>query len=325
MMSRFVRRILGVPLVAKLIGANVIIVASAFAVQTTAVSHLTREEIVIGVIALAAAAAVNVYLVRLALRPVDELEKLAVRVTEGEFDARGAPSPYADKDLSRLGETINSLLDSLARERRRIQDLGAQVVRADDVERASVSRELHDSIAQTLAAVRFQLSAAAREEAVSEIRNRLAAANGMISAAMEEIMTVSNSLHPRVAEDLGLEAALAGLARQIEGRSGAAIDVVVSARAKSVPAGVSSTLFRVAEEALRELEMRHGPKSATVSVDAGDGLVRLEVTYDGYGPAKSGLTLMKDRVILAGGTMTIENRNGGTRVTAELKPMKAAS
>ena len=116
MMSRFVRRILGVPLVAKLIGANVIIVASAFAVQTTAVSHLTREEIVIGVIALAAAAAVNVYLVRLALRPVDELEKLAVRVTEGEFDARGAPSPYADKDLSRLGETINSLLDSLARE-----------------------------------------------------------------------------------------------------------------------------------------------------------------------------------------------------------------
>src|SRR4029079_12865503 len=141
MMSRFVRRILGVPLVAKLIGANVIILASAFAVQTTAVSHLTREEIVIGVIALAAAAAVNVYLVRLALRPVDELEKLAVRVTEGEFDARGAPSPYADKDLSRLGETINSLLDSLARERRRIQDLGAQVVRADDVERASVSRE----------------------------------------------------------------------------------------------------------------------------------------------------------------------------------------
>jgi len=324
-MSRLWRRILAVPLVAKLIGANVIIVASAFAVQAAAVSHFTRGEVLTAVAALAAACAVNFYLVRLALRPVAELEKLAVRVTEGEFDARGVSSPYADKDLARLSETVNGLLDSLAQERRRIQQLGVQVVSAHDVERANVSRELHDSIAQTLAAVRFQLSAAAREEAVSEIRNRLAAANGMISLAMEEIMSVSNALHSRVAEDLGLEAALGTLARQVEGRCGAAIDVVVSSDAKSIPAGVSATLFRVAEEALRELEVREGAKSATVSVDAGEGFVRLEVTYDGDGPAKSGLTLMKDRVMLAGGTMTIENRNGGTRVTAELKQMKAAS
>ena len=324
-MSWFLRRILGVPLVAKLIGANVIIVASAFAVQTAAVSHLPRAEIVTGLITLAAASAVNFYLVRLALRPVDELEKLAVRVTEGEFDARGVPSLYADKDLARLSETVNGLLDSLAQERRRIQDLGAQVVRAHDVERAKVSRELHDSIAQTLAAVRYQLSAAGRENEPSEIRNSLAAANGMISAAMQEIMSVSNSLHSRMAEDLGLEAALGTLARQVEGRSGTAIEILVSSEAKSIPPAVSATLFRVAEEALRELEMHRGGKSATVSVDAGDGFVRLEVSYDGDEPAASGLTLMKDRVMLAGGSMTIENKNGGTLVTAELKPMKAAS
>jgi len=324
-MRRSLQRVLGVPLVAKLIGANVIIVASAFAIQTAAASHFTRAEIATAVIALAAASVVNFFLVRLALRPIDELEQLAEHVTEGDFDARSVPSPYADKDLARLSETINNLLDSLAQERRRIQDLGAQVVRAHDVERANVSRELHDSIAQTLAAARYQLSAAGREDDLSEIRNLLAAANGMILAAVEEIMNVSSSLHSRVAEDLGLEAALGTLARQVEGRSGEAVEIVVSSNAKSIPAGVSATLFRVVEEALREREMRHPRKPATVNVDAGDGFVRIEVTYDGDSSAKAGLSLMKDQVTLAGGTMTIENRNGGTRVTAELKPMKAAS
>ncbi|HZI99124.1 MAG TPA: histidine kinase [Gemmatimonadaceae bacterium] len=325
MMSGLTRRILGVPLVAKLIGANVIIVASAFVLQASAVSSLGRAEIVTAVAALALASVVNFLLVRLALKPVRELETLALRVTEGEFDARGVSSPYADKDLARLSDTVNSLLDSLAEERRRIQDLGADVVRAHDVERASVSRELHDSIAQTLAAVRYQLAAAGREEESSEIRNSLAAANAMISTAMDEIVTMSNSLHSRVAEDLGLEAALGTLARHVESTSGAAVEVIVSSQAKRLPPAVSATLFRVAEEALRELEMHRGGKSATVSVDAGEGHVRLEVFYDGHEPARAGLSLMKDRVMLAGGVMTIENQNGGTRVTAELKRMKAAS
>jgi signal transduction histidine kinase len=324
-MNPVFRRILGVPLVAKLIGANVIIVASAFALQAAAVSRLSRGEIATAVVALAAACAVNFLLVRLALKPVNELETLAERVSAGEFDARGVPSPYADKDLTRLSETVNGLLDSLAQERKRIQDLGAQVVRAHDVERANVSRELHDSIAQTLAAVRYQLVAASREEDPGEVRNSLAAANGMISAAMEEVVNVSHNLHSRVAEDLGLEAALGTLARQVEGRSGATVEIVVSSRAQAIPPAVSATLFRVAEEALRELEMHRDGKSATVNVDAGDGFVRLEVTFDGEQPAPPGLTLMKDRVTLAGGSMTIENRNGGTRVTAELKPMKVAS
>ena len=319
------RRILSVPLVAKLIGANVIIVASVFLLQASAISRLSRGEIAVAVVALSLASLVNFLLVRLALKPIAELEMLAVRVNKGEFDARSVQSPYADKDLSRLSETVNSLLDSLAEERRRIQDLGAQVINAHDVERANVSRELHDSIAQTLAAVRYQLAAAAREDEPAEVRNSVAAANAMIASAMDEIVSMSKSLHSRIAEDLGLEAALGTLARQVKGRSGTVVEIVVSPHARLLPPAVSSTLFRVAEEALREIEMQRDGKAATLSVDAGDGFVRLEVVYDGEGPARAGLTLMKDRVTLAGGMMTIENRNGGTRVTAEIKRLRAAS
>ena len=320
-MRRIVRWVLRVPLVAKLIGANVIIVLSAIG--------LNSSEITTALIALAAASVVNFLLVRLALRPIDQLEELARRVTGGEFNARSVALPYADKDLVRLGDTVNSLLDSLAAERKRIQDLGAQVVRAHDDERASISRELHDSIAQTLAAVRLQVAAAARETEIGEMRNRIAAASGMISAAMEEVVAVSYTLHSRVAEDLGLEAALGSLARQIEDRSGTHVEVAVSAAARSIPAEISATLFRVAEETLRELEMHRSAKSATVNVSVMDGAVRLEAGYESdmllMPNRRSGLALMKDRVLLAGGTMTIENRNGGTCVTAEMSRMKAAS
>lgn len=333
-LSRVAQRILGVPLVSKLIGANIIIVVSAILVQTFALSGRNNFEVVTAGIALSFATVVNLILVHLALRPVKDLERLAERVSAGEFDARSQPSALADKELSRLGETVNCLLDSLAAERNRIQNLGAQVVRAQDLERAHVSRELHDSIAQTLAAVRFQIAAAVREEEPGECRNRLAAANELISSAMEEIVNVSYSLYSRVAEELGLEAALGTLARQVTGRSGVNVDVTVAACAPVIPASVSATLFRIAEEALRDIGMHYAEESATVNVSSGDGRARIEITRDDtdHDPASvsiaipPGLASVKDRVLLAGGRMKIDNApNGGTRVIAELDMMKAAS
>lgn len=333
-MRRIYRRLLAVPLAAKLIGANVIVVASAILTQSVVFAGRNGAELVTVIVALAAASLVSVLLVRVALRPIEELEDLAERVSAGDFEARGDPSPFADKDLSRLGATVNSLLDSLAAERKRIQSLGAEVVRAQDLERANVSRELHDSIAQTLAAVRFQLAAAMREEEPGEVRNRLAAANGMISAAMDEVMNVSYSLHSRVAEDLGLEAALGTLVRQVHDRSGLEVTVNTSPVAHAIPSGVSATLFRVAEEALRDIEMRSEAKSATVDLRVLDGRVRIEIAGDGRGASsglhdlglRSGLASVKDRVMLAGGKMAIDSTSrGGTLVIAELQTMKAAS
>jgi signal transduction histidine kinase len=327
-MRRVFRRIFGVPLIAKLIGANVIIVASALLVHAIAFTG-RRAELLTVIVALAAALVANLILVRVALRPIEDLEDLALKVSKGEFDARGVPSLFADKDLARLRITINELLDSLAAERKRIQDLGVEVVRAQDAERASFSRELHDSIAQTLAAVRFQLAAASRADEGDDIRNRIAAANGMVSAAMEEIMSVPYSLHSRVAEDLGLDAALSSLARQVESRSGASVDISVSPRSDMISSADSAMLFKVAEEALRDVEVQSEAKTATVKVDTMGGITRLEVWLDGSAApgmgARAGLASIKDRISLAGGTMKIENRNGGTRVIAELRTMKAAS
>jgi signal transduction histidine kinase len=327
------RRALRVPLFAKLIGANVVIVAVAVAVHSVALRERNDAEVALMLAALAAASVVNYFLVRVAVRPVEHLEDVAERVLAGDFASRVGPSAFADVALANLGKTVNGLLDSLAAERQRIQDLGAEVVYAQDAERARVARELHDSIAQTLAAVRFQL-AAASTEAEGDLRNRLAAANSLVGTAMEEVRNVSYALHPRVAEDLGLEAALGTLARQVSERSGIMVEVNADVDGPPIPANVSATLFRVAQEALRNIEVHSHAKTATVNVLSREGFIRIEITDDGRGfdtatvrtPAvRSALASVKDRVVLAGGILEVESvPNGGTRVMAELQTRGAA-
>jgi signal transduction histidine kinase len=325
---QLVDRILGVPLADKIIGANAIIIAVGFAYEAITSGPDQRASVIALAVVMVVASIVNVSLVRLALRPVKDLVGLAERVSGGDFDARGTPSPFADEDLSALGSTINSLLDSLALERKRIRDLGVEVIYAQDTERARVARELHDSIAQTLAAAKFQI-AAAGAGAGEETRSHLAAVNEMLTAVTEDVRNVSNALHPRVAEDLGLESALTTLARQIRQRSGVDVSVSVSVSSEPIPVNVSSTIYRVAEEALKNIEMHSRAKLASVDVTSGNGLIRIEVTDDGAGfdpvrmnrvVGRSGLASVKDRVVLAGGKMQIDSKpNGGTRVMAELQ------
>jgi signal transduction histidine kinase len=324
---RVVHRILAFPLSGKIIGANVIIVAAGAGYLAIAGGPSERSTAIAVAAVMLVASVVNVMLVRLALRPVKDLTNLANRVSRGDFSPRSTPSPFADAELHTLSVTVNSLLDSVAEEKHRIQDLGAEVIYAQDSERSKVSRELHDSIAQTLAAAKFQI-AAASAGANDDVKNRLAAVSAMIASVTDDIRAVSYNLHPRVAEDLGLESALRTLASQVNKRSGVEISVSVEADATPIPPNISATLYRVAEEALKNIEMHAQTKKARVDVAAFPGRIRIEVSDEGRGfdpkemdrlTGRSGLASVKDRVLLSGGTMRIDSKpNGGTRVMAEL-------
>jgi len=330
---RMTRQFLSVPLLTKIIGANAIIVVAGFGYMAIVGGSSERASAIAMSFVMIAASIVNVALVRVALRPVNDLQMLAHRVSTGDFDARGQPSPFADAELHALGSTVNGLLDSLAAERLRIRELGREVIYAQDRERARVSRELHDSIAQTLAGARFQI-AAAGAYANDDVRNRLTAVSAMIASVTDEIRNVSYSLHPRVAEDLGLESALNSMASQIKERSGVNVTVSVAAPQQSIAANVAGTLYRVAEEALKNIEMHAGAKNATVEVFADARSVRIVISDDGQGfdagrasisSRHSGLASVKDRVVLAGGSMRIDSKpNGGTCVMAELQTQAAA-
>jgi len=323
----WLRAFLRVPLEIKLLGANLIILVVAvlvlFVPGRLQTARLTDVYVVL--VALVIGAIVNFALVRLALRPINALERVAKLVSEGRLAERVPASVVADRELTHLSTTINEMLDSLAVGRDRMRKLGAEVVYAEERERAQVARELHDSVGQTLAAASFQIAAVAHEIGDHSASARLAGVRELLRTALEEIRNVSRSLHPRVATDLGLPTALEALGDATQQRSLVDVHVNVDIDGVVIPPALSATLYRVAQEALRNVERHADAGRATVSLRARPGYVELEVNDDGRGfegplekrRGESGLAAMRERLSLAGGELHIDTAGDhGTRVIA---------
>ena len=324
---RVLAAVLGIPLEIKLLGANAIILGVAVLALLEPIRLRSGQlmDVYVVAAALIIGAMVNFALVKLALSPIAALQRVARLVSEGRLAERVPASIVADRELTSLSTTINEMLDSLSAGRDRMRKLGAEVVYAEERERSQVARELHDSVGQTLAAASFQVAAVAHEIGTHPASARLVTVRELLRTALEEIRNVSRSLHPRVASDLGLPAALEALGDATQQRSLVDVRVNVDISGVVIPLGLSATLYRVAQEALRNVERHADAGHATVSLRARAGYVELEINDDGRGlpgplekkRAETALSVIRERLSLAGGELHIDNAvDRGTRVIA---------
>jgi len=316
-------RALRVPLVIKLIGAHAlaltIIIASFYALPGVHPSAGMEIFFAVGAVVLFGA------LAAVALLPLRSIEVVASRVWRGDFGARVDSSPVADPDMKRIGKTFNLLLDGLVAGRTRMQALASYVIDAGDRERATLARELHDSTAQQLAALVFQLSAASRDCPDSALAERLEQMRDQASATLEEVRLLSHTVHPRVLDDLGLAAALKKLARETASAGDMEIEVVSDLEG-AVPATQAAVLYRVAQSAVHNVLKHAGARHVELRLSMRGGDVALDVIDDGAGFDVSeaerrrpgmGLFTMRERVALAGGHFEVQSGPGkGTHITA---------
>lgn len=323
------RGALKVPLLGKLAGANILIVLAALVgVTTERRFHLPGSAVSVLGVALGLSLVVNFALVYVALRPLSDLESAAARVSAGDLGARVPPSMLADRDMARVGTTLNTLLDRLTEDRARLRRLAAQVISAQDEERARVARELHDSTAQTLTAVMLQLGAATHESHSPELGETFATMRELVADALEEVRSLSHTMHPRVLDDLGLAAALEWLARQTRTQEPFDVRVVAEDDGSQIPAPVGSVLYRIAQEALRNASRHAAARHVELRVRRDADTATLEVVDDGRGfDVKSaeerrpgmGLFSMRERVALVNGRLVVTSTPGrGTRVSATI-------
>src|SRR5581483_11198349 len=147
---------LRVPLLIKLAGANVLVLAGVAIVWRSLRGPTTMAAIA----ALVVLGMIHLALVVVALRPIRDLESLASRVWRGDLGARFDRSLVADAEVVRIGSMFNILLDGLASDRARLRALATEIIAVGDRERAAIARELHDSTAQRVAALLLHLSTA---------------------------------------------------------------------------------------------------------------------------------------------------------------------
>ena len=277
---------------------------------------------------------VNALILRLALEPLHWLEETAARVQSGDVNARVPPSPVADRELERLAQTFNGMLDSLDRYGQRLREVAARAQAAEEAERKRIARELHDDTAQSLAAlmlrlrlVRGQPDPAERDRLLEEFRAELA-------EALERIRRFARGLRPPALDELGLVPALEAHARSLAEASGVVVRVEAEPVDGMLTPEAELALYRIAQEAVSNAIRHASPSRVDVEIRRRAGRVVLTVRDDGQGfqvddargGERPGLGLfgMEERAAYLGGRVEIRSRPGrGTVVRAAIGSMNA--
>ena len=213
--------------------------------------------------------------------------------------------------------------------RRRYEEIGqlsARIVNAQETERRTISRELHDQVGQTLNAVLVDAAnLAKRIPADDDVSQRyLNNIRSYADSSVNSIRDISLLLRPSMLDDLGLIPALEWQARETSRRTG--IDVKVSAEDadQELPDAVRTAVYRLVQEALQNVARHSKATHARINVARSGGMLNLTVEDDGAGfdPARTrglGLLGMEERVRQLGGRLEVRSSAGhGATVRAAL-------
>lgn len=208
-----------------------------------------------------------------------------------------------------------------------------QATRAQEEERKRISRELHDDTIQALIVLSRQLDAvASSKKGLSEDnRLRLEELWQKTNNLIQGVRRLSQDLRPAALDRLGLLSALEWLASDVSEFSGIEIKVSVLGTGRRLPEEVELVLFRITQEALRNVWRHSQATKADIVVEFDDSQVRITVNDNGRGfsvpgtmgdlarDGKLGLAGMQERARLVGAKLTVRSQPGeGSSVTVEL-------
>ena len=204
-----------------------------------------------------------------------------------------------------------------------LSGMTGKLVEAQEQERARIARELHDDINQRLAVLAIECDRLReRNDLPSEVRGYAHKLKELAADISSRVYAVSHQLHSSTLDVLGLVKGMRGWCKEFGNQQKLEIDFK-SDNVPSVPQQISLCLFRVLQEALHNAAKHSGVKRIEVRLVKHSSEIHLTVRDSGRGfdigaASQSrglGLTSMKERVRLAGGTIGIESKpRGGTTI-----------
>jgi len=246
---------------------------------------------------------------------------------------------YFNHEHVKLAEAMSSqaavavenaiLFEQLRESTERMRTLSRRLVEAQESERRSIARELHDEAGQALASLRFGLRLLEREvEDGGPVIHRVAELKQQTDAIIDGLHTLAAGLRPASLDHVGLEAALQEYCRS----AGAKFGLGVRFKARSftgerLPPEVETALYRVVQEAITNVVRHASATRVEVLVERSGGRVVVMIEDDGVGFEPDqvlrgdhiGLIGLRERAEALGGVLTVESAPGaGTTVVVEV-------
>jgi len=283
--------------------------------------------------------------------PIDRAELIAtvgalLRLKTAENLARrqAAAAEDARTELARLNETLEWKVAERTAELRTainsLRELSGRLLRTQDDERRRISRELHDSVGQSLAAIKMNnaMIASHVQNASPEVSEGLRSNDDLVDEILRSIRTISHLLHPPLLDESGLPSALRLYVEEFSSRSGIKVDCECETLPTRLPREHETALFRVTQECLRNVHRHSSSPNASVRFYVKDDKAHLQVTDNGLGISMErqreiaiggggvGLRGMRERIAQVGGELQIISSSNGTtiEVAVPIQPTAAA-
>jgi two-component system sensor histidine kinase UhpB len=210
-----------------------------------------------------------------------------------------------------------------------IEDLAGRLISAQEMERTRIARELHDDVGQRVASLSIALSGLKHTVGRSGdgAGDELTLLQRETMRLAKDVRNLSHELHPGALEHIGLVEALRTRCEEVSLESDVRTSVHVTDGWSEVPYEIAICLYRVAQEALRNVTRHANATSARISLSRRGSDVEMQIADDGQGFAMSdpaahrglGLVSMEERVRMLGGTFRVQpGQQSGTVVVASL-------
>ncbi len=252
-----------------------------------------------------------------------------LRTARDELDQR---VKERTSELSHTNLDLTREIKERERAERALRNLSAKVLTIQDEERRRIARDLHDGVGQTLTAAIMAVSQAIScpdplpagcQSGLREVQHHLQQAAG-------EVRTVSYLLHPPLLDESGLLSAVRWYTEGFSKRSKLKLKLELDERTERFGQDVETGLFRILQEALTNVHRHSGAEAVHIKITSSNGRLTLSIKDNGKGiPSDAlrmtpngrqgvGLSSMRERSALLGGTFNVATNRRGTLIAVSV-------
>lgn len=287
-----------------------------------------RNSILLISILIASAIFIFAFLVaRKIILPLKRLQKASEQIGEGKFDIHLKVT--STDEIGSLTKTFNQMSQQLVAQKKEIEDERTKrissLIDGQEMERQRLSRDLHDSLGQSLLAVNLKLEQTNNQENKQK-QQTIDETRELLKSTIQEIRQISSDLMPPVLQAFGIEQAMHNLCRE----SSSHCATEFSFRSQDIPQKLDKRIqiyfYRIAQEAINNTVKHAEATKASVTMYVFEDFVYLTFTDNGKGfemqrsnASGNGLTNIRQRVELLEGECNLQSSPGnGTRISIKI-------